>query len=247
LRVILWADTFNNHFHPESAAAATEVLETMGYEVTVPHQALCCGRPLFDFGMLDIARRKLRQILDALEGDIRAGVPVIGLEPACLAVFRDEMLNLFPDDALARRLAKQVYLFSDFLLHQAHWKPPRIQGKALVHGHCHQKAVLGMRADMELLQELGLDAQQIKAGCCGMSGAFGFNPQHYALSVKAGEMDLLPAVRDAASDTIIVANGYSCREQIAQCTERQALHIAEVVALALYRSREAGNASPTLN
>jgi FAD/FMN-containing dehydrogenase/Fe-S oxidoreductase len=245
-RVILWTDTFNNYFHPESAAAATEVLENLGYEVTVPRQALCCGRPLYDFGMLDIARRKLRQILDALEVDIRAGVPIIGLEPACLAVFRDEMLNLFPDDELARKLGKQVYLFSDFLLHQAQWSPPQIQGKALVHGHCHQKALLGMNTDMELLKKLGLEAVQIKAGCCGMSGTFGFNPQHYALSVKAAEMDLLPAVRDAAHDTIIVANGYSCREQIAQCSERQALHIAEVAALALYRNREAGVTSPTV-
>lgn len=237
-RVILWADTFNNHFHPESAAAATEVLEALGYQVTVPRQALCCGRPLYDFGMLDIAQRKLRQVLDVLEHDIRAGVPVIGLEPACLAVFRDEMPNLFPGDDLAHRLSSQVYLFSDFLLHQARWDPPRIHGKALVHGHCHQKALFGMNTDIALLQKLGLDAEQIKSGCCGMSGSFGFNPRHHALSVKAAEIDLLPAVRAAANDTIIVANGYSCREQIAQCSERQALHIAEVAALALHRHRD---------
>jgi FAD/FMN-containing dehydrogenase/Fe-S oxidoreductase len=237
-RVILWADTFSNHFHPESAAAATEVLEALGYQVTVPRQALCCGRPLYDFGMLDIAQRKLRQVLDVLEDDIRAGVPVVGLEPACLAVFRDEMLNLFPGNELARRLGKQVYLFSDFLLHQTRWDPPRIHGKALVHGHCHQKALFGMNTDIALLQKLGLDVELINSGCCGMSGSFGFNPRHHALSVKAAEMDLLPAVRAAANDTIIVANGYSCREQIAQCSERQALHIAEVAALALHRHRD---------
>lgn len=236
-RVILWADTFNNHFHPESAAAATEVLEALGYQVTVPRQALCCGRPLYDFGMLDIAQRKLQQVLDVLEHDIRAGVPVIGLEPACLAVFRDEMLNLFPGNELARRLSKQVHLFSDFLLHQARWDPPRIHGKALVHGHCHQKALFGMHTDIALLQKLGLDVELINSGCCGMSGSFGFNPRHHALSVKAAEMDLLPAVRAAAHDTIIVANGYSCREQISQCSERQALHLAEVAALALHRHR----------
>lgn len=238
-RVILWADTFNNHFHPAAAAAAVEVLETAGCEVVVPRQALCCGRPLYDFGMLDIAKRQLRRILDVLEPDIRAGVPVVGLEPACLAVFRDELLNLFPDDELARKLSRQVYLFSDFLLNHAQWQPPQLGGSALVHGHCHQKALFGMDSDMRLLKELGVDAALLDAGCCGMAGAFGFNPQHYELSLKAGEMALLPAVRRAAADTMIVASGYSCREQIAQSTDRQALHIAEVAALALHRLRTA--------
>jgi Fe-S oxidoreductase len=205
----------------------------------VPRQALCCGRPLYDFGMLDIARRQLRRILDVLEPDIRAGVPVVGLEPACLAVFRDELINLFPDDELARKLSRQVYLFSDFLLNHAQWQPPQLGGSALVHGHCHQKALFGMDSDMRLLKKLGVDAALLDAGCCGMAGAFGFNPQHYELSLKAGEMTLLPAVRRAAADTMIVASGYSCREQIAQSTDRQALHIAEVAALALHRLRTA--------
>jgi Fe-S oxidoreductase len=189
--------------------------------------------------MLNIAQRQLRRILDVLEPDIRAGVPVVGLEPACLAVFRDELLNLFPDDDLARKLSRQVYLFSDFLLDHAQWQPPQLGGSALVHGHCHQKALFGMDSDMRLLKKLGVDAALLDAGCCGMAGAFGFNPQHYELSLKAGEMALLPAVRRAAADTMIVASGYSCREQIAQSTDRQALHIAEVAALALHRLRTA--------
>ncbi|HSN41337.1 MAG TPA: FAD-binding and (Fe-S)-binding domain-containing protein [Burkholderiales bacterium] len=238
-RVILWADTFNNHFHPASAAAAVEVLEAAGYEVVVPRQALCCGRPLYDFGMLDIAKRKLRQVLDALEPDLRASVPIVGLEPACLAVFRDEMLKFFPDDELARKLSNQVHLFSDFLLDHAQWQPPQIGGDALVHGHCHQKALFGMDADIRLLKKLGVEATLLDAGCCGMSGSFGFNPRHHELSIKAGEAALLPAVRHAPADTMIIASGYSCREQIAQSTDRRALHIAEVAALALHRNRNA--------
>ena len=232
-RVILWADTFNNHFHPAAAAAAVEVLEAAGYEVAVPRQALCCGRPLYDFGMLDLAKRQLRQIMENLESEIRNGIPIVGLEPACVSVFRDELLNLLPDDELARKLSNQVHLFSDFLLNHTQWQPPQLGGSALVHGHCHQKALFGMGADMLLLKKLGVDASLLDAGCCGMSGSFGFNPRHYELSIKAGEAALLPAVRRASTDTMIVASGYSCREQIAQCTDRQALHIAEVAALAL--------------
>jgi Fe-S oxidoreductase len=238
-RVILWADTFNNHFHPAAAAAAVEVLEAAGCEVVVPRQALCCGRPLYDFGMLDLAKQQLCQIMEVLEPEIRAGIPIVGLEPGCVSVFRDELLNLFPDDELARRLSAQTFMFSDFLVSQTKWQPPRLNGKALVHGHCHQKALFGMDSDMQLLKKLGVEAALLDAGCCGMAGAFGFNPQHYELSIKAGETTLLPAVRRAAGDTMIVASGYSCREQIAQTTDRQALHIAEVAALALHRHRTA--------
>jgi len=232
-RVILWADTFNTYFHPESAAAAVEVLEAAGYRVDVPREHLCCGRPLYDFGMLDIARRELRRILSALERDIRAGVPIIGLEPACLSVFRDELLKFFPDDALARQLSRQTHLFGDFLVNHADWQPPRIGGRAIVHGHCHQKALFGMTDDMNLLRRLGVEAQLLDAGCCGMAGSFGFNPKHYELSLKVGELGLLPAVRRAEPDTMVIACGYSCREQIAQCTEREGLHVADIARLAL--------------
>ena len=231
-RVLLWADTFNNHFHPETAAAATEVLEAAGYRVALPAAALCCGRPLYDFGMLDLARRQLRQIIDRLAPDIRAGTPVIVLEPACASVFRDELLNLFPADELARRLAGQVRLFGDFLA-AAPWHPPRAAGRALVHGHCHHKSVFGMAGDLALLGQLGIESTAPEAGCCGMAGSFGFHPQHLPLSMKLGERALLPAVRGADPDTVIIANGYSCREQIAQGTSRRALHIAEVARRAL--------------
>lgn len=234
-RVILWADTFNNHFQPGSAAAAVEVLEALGYSVSVPQQHLCCGRPLYDFGMLDTARSYLREILDTMQVDIRAGVPIVGLEPACVSVFHDELLNLLPDDALARRLSVQVHLFSDFLMRIPDWDAPQLGGEALVHGHCHQKSLSGMAAEMALLKRLGIQARTVESGCCGMAGAFGFNPRHYDVSVKIGEAALLPAVRAADERTMIIASGYSCREQIAQLTDRNALHIAEVVALALTR------------
>ncbi len=240
-KIILWADTFNNHFQPGSAAAAVEVLEALGYTVTVPQKHLCCGRPLYDFGMLATARDYLQEILQALQTDIRAGVPIIGLEPACVSVFRDELLNLFPDHALARRLSAQVHLFSDFLMRVTDWDAPQLGGAALVHGHCHQKSLSGMAAEMALLKRLGIRAHTVESGCCGMAGAFGFHPQHYPVSVKIGEAALLPAVRAADAQTMIVASGYSCREQIAQLTERNALHIAEVVALALRRERPAPN------
>lgn len=237
-RVILWADTFNNHFQPGSAAAAVEVLEALGYTVTVPQKQLCCGRPLYDFGMLDSARNHLKEILNTLQDDIRAGVPIIGLEPACLSVFRDELLNFFPDDVLAQRLSRQSHLFSDFLMNISDWDAPQLGGEALVHGHCHQKSVFGMAAEMALLKRLGIHARTVESGCCGMAGAFGFNPKHYEVSVKAGESALLPAVRAADEHTMIIASGYSCREQISQLTERNALHVSEVVALALNRARD---------
>ncbi len=233
-RVLIWPDTFNNHFHPEIAIAAVEVLEAAGCEVVAPAQPLCCGRPLYDFGMLDLARQQLVRIMESLKPDILNGTPIIGLEPACVSVFRDELLNLFPNDELARRLSSQTLLFSDFLVNHVEWRPPRLGKKALVHGHCHQKAVMGMAGDVELLQRLGVDFKLLDSGCCGMSGSFGFKPEHYDVSIRAGEIGgLLPAVRAAAADTLIVTNGYSCSEQIAQCTGRRALHIAEVARMAM--------------
>lgn len=237
-RIILWVDTFNNYFHPETAVAAVEVLEAAGYRVSLPRRTLCCGRPLYDFGMLDLARRYLARTLSALERDLRADVPIVGLEPACMAVFKDELTQLFPDDELARRLSRQSYLFGDFLVRSL-WQPPRLGGRALVHGHCHQRALFGMAGDLEFLASLGVEAKLLDAGCCGMSGSFGFDPRYYELSIKAGEAVLLPAVRSADAGTLIVANGYSCREQIAQCTEREGLHVAEIARLALSRAKTA--------
>jgi FAD/FMN-containing dehydrogenase/Fe-S oxidoreductase len=233
--VILWPDTFNNHFHPETAIAAVQVLEAAGARVTVPRPFLCCGRPLYDFGMVDQARGMLERVVATLRPQIKAGVPVVGLEPSCVSVFRDELANLLPTDEDARRLGSQTFLLSEYLERYApDFSPGRLDRRAVVHGHCHHKAVLGFDAEEKLLRELGLDVEVLDSGCCGMAGAFGFEKgEHYDVSIKCGERVLLPAVRSADSHTLIVADGFSCREQIAQTTKRQALHLAEVLRVAL--------------
>jgi FAD/FMN-containing dehydrogenase/Fe-S oxidoreductase len=232
--VLLWADTFNNYFLPNTAKAAVEVLETAGYRVIVPQANLCCGRPLYDFGMLDRAQVLLLEVLDALSPEIAAGVPVIGLEPSCVAVFRDELLNLFPHDERAQALARQTFLLSEFLDRESGNSPlPRFERKALLHGHCHHKSIMRMTAEESLLRRMGVDFQSPAPGCCGMAGSFGFEHDKYDISMAIGELELLPAVRKAPADWLIIADGFSCREQIAQGTDRHALHLAEVLQMAL--------------
>jgi Fe-S oxidoreductase len=231
-RVILWPDTFGNYLRPEALQAAIDVLEHAGFAVEIPERVLCCGRPLYDWGMLDTAKKLLRQTLDTLRDDIRAGVPVIGLEPSCVAVFRDELCGLFPDDPDAQCLAKQTFLLSEFLVRE-NYQSPVLKGNAIVHGHCHHKAVVGMQSEEQILRALGLDYQLLDSGCCGMAGSFGFESDKYDVSVAAGERVLLPAVRGAAADTLIIANGFSCQEQVEQLTGRRPLHLAEVIVMAL--------------
>jgi len=232
--VLLWADTFNNYFLPSTAKAAVEVLEAAGFRVVVPQANLCCGRPLYDFGMLDRAEALLLQILDELSPEIEAGIPIVGLEPSCVAVFRDELLNLFPHDERAHALSRQTFLLSEFLeMHAADSPLPRFERKALLHGHCHHKSILKMTAEESLLRRLGVDFQAPAPGCCGMAGSFGFEHDKYEVSAAIGELELLPAVRNAPPDWLIIADGFSCREQIAQGTERNALHLAEVLQMAL--------------
>ena len=239
-RVILWPDTFNNYFRPETAMAAVAVLEDAGYSVELPVETVCCGRPLYDYGMLDEAARLLRRVLRVLRGPLVAGVPIVVLEPSCAAVFRDELLNLFPADEDAIRLSGQTFLLSEFLAARAPaWQPPRLGGKALVHGHCHHKAVLGFESEQHVLDKLGLDFDVLDSGCCGMAGGFGFEREHYEISLRIGERVLLPAVRNAAADALIVADGFSCREQILQATGRRAMHLAEVLEMAV-RKKETG-------
>jgi FAD/FMN-containing dehydrogenase/Fe-S oxidoreductase len=237
-RVLLWPDTFNNHFHPATARAAVEVLEAAGYQVRIPQANLCCGRPLYDFGMLDRAQSLLLNILDELQPEIEAGIPIIGLEPSCVAVFRDELLNFFPHDHRAQALSKQTFLLSEFLeqeLNHTNAPLPQLNRKALLHGHCHHKSIMKMTAEESLLHRLGIDFQSPAPGCCGMAGSFGFERDNdkYEISQAIGELELLPAVRQAPPDWLIIADGFSCREQIAQATDRQALHLAEVLKMAL--------------
>ena len=233
--VLLWPDTFNNYFYPETAQAAVEVLEDAGFRVEIPQQSLCCGRPLYDFGMLNLARRQLRQILDALRPYVRGGVPIVGLEPSCVAVFKDELTNLFPNDEDARRLNEQTFIFSEFLEKKAEdYQPPQLDRKAVVHGHCHHKAIMGMSDEEKVLAKLGLDYEVLDSGCCGMAGSWGYEKgEHYEVSMKAGERVLLPAVRNADKDALIVTGGFSCRSQIEEATDRRALHLAQVMQMAL--------------
>lgn len=234
-RVILWADTFNNHFLPATLIAGKKVLEAAGFEVIVPRQHLCCGRPLYDFGLLADAKQLLTEILRALKSDIEEGTPVVGLEPSCVAVFRDELCNLFPNDENAQRLKAQTFTLAEFLYKNApEFAISPLSAQMMVHGHCHHKAIMKMTAEQELFKRMNLDAKIIDSGCCGMAGYFGYEKgSHYDVSVKAGELVLLPAVRDADEETLIVADGFSCREQIRQLTGKKAYHLAEVLEMAL--------------
>lgn len=236
-KVILWPDTFNDYFFPSTMQAGLEVLESLGFEVVIPKARLCCGRPLYDYGMLDLAKRLLAQIVDALRDDIRAGVPVVGLEPSCVAVFRDELVNMFPLDEDAQRLSKQTFLLGEFIDKKApHFHPQPIRAKAMVHGHCHQKTLIKMGSVEKILKKMGVDFEILDSGCCGMAGGFGFEKSHYEVSIKIGETVLLPAVRNADPETLIIADGFSCREQISQCTNRRAVHMAEVIQRALHQN-----------
>jgi FAD/FMN-containing dehydrogenase/Fe-S oxidoreductase len=237
--VLLWPDTWNNHFHPTTAQAAVAVLEAAGFQVLIPRRPLCCGRPLYDYGMLDLARRQLRQTIRVLRPQIRSGLCIVGLEPSCVSVFRDEAVNLLHGDEDAARLSRQTYFLSEFLVEKApDFAPPRLAAHAVVHGHCHHKAVLRFDAETAMLRKVGVDCTVLDSGCCGMAGAFGFEKgEHYDVSIKCGERVLLPAVRVAPLDSLIVSDGFSCREQIAQTTDRRAVHIAQVLQMALEHYR----------
>ncbi|HVG59754.1 MAG TPA: FAD-binding and (Fe-S)-binding domain-containing protein [Hyalangium sp.] len=236
--VVLFPDTFNNFFHPDTARAALEVLEAAGFEVRVPQGFVCCGRPLYDYGMLDMAKALLRHTLRRFREEIRAGMPFVILEPSCAAVFRDELINLFPHDDDAKRLNQQTYVLSELLEKKApDFELPKLRGRALVQGHCHHQAVLNFEQERRALDRTGLDWERPDSGCCGMAGAFGFEKPHYETSVACGERVILPKVRQARKGTLLVADGFSCREQISQGTGRMPVHLAHVLWGALQRKQ----------
>ena len=231
--VIVWSDTFTNYFHPEIGRAAVEVLERLGYDVRVPRQS-CCGRPLYDFGLLDSAREHLKDVFRTFADDAADSTPIVVLEPSCFAVFREEAQNLFPDVPIARALANRVVLFDSFI--RPHFERGDLQpltGDALVHLHCHQKALVGGDPSASTFSAARLSARILDSGCCGMAGSFGFDKAHYKVSLDIGERVLLPAVRSASEATTIIADGFSCREQIRQTTGRRAYHFAEIVRLGM--------------
>ncbi|HWE02223.1 MAG TPA: FAD-binding and (Fe-S)-binding domain-containing protein [Tepidisphaeraceae bacterium] len=242
--VVVFADTFNNHFHPDVAIAATEVLEDSGFRVEVPTADVCCGRPLYDYGFLGMARRWWIDLLEKLRPWYAAGVPMVVLEPSCWAAFQDELSNILPNDEDAKRLKSLTFTLTDFLRSYAPDYPiPRLNRRAILHGHCHQKAIDTLNdkefgklfATKEIFEKMGIEHKAPDAGCCGMAGAFGYEKEngHYEVGVAAGERVLLPEIREAGDDVLIVADGFSCQEQIEQQTNRTALHTAQVLHMAL--------------
>jgi Fe-S oxidoreductase len=228
--IYLLPDTFTNFFHPHIALAAHEVLTQAGFTVRVPQRFFCCGRPLYDYGMLDTAKAFLRRTMEALRSPLESGATIVVLEPSCASVFRHEAVQMFPDDPLAWRLSRQTQSLAQVLDERARdWTPRALGRKALAQPHCHQHAVTRFDAEKALLARAGLDVEMAEAGCCGMAGAWGFVREHHDGSVACGERVLLPKVRGAADDALIVADGFSCQEQIRQGTARTARHVADVL------------------
>ena len=227
---ILWADTFNNHFRTETAKAALNVLENAGFNVKVYQQSMCCGRPLYDWGMLKQARKQLEEILSIVSSDVAKGIPIVVLEPSCASVFRDELRNLMPERDDAKRLAENVYLLSEFLEKFAPEFPRNpISASAIVQFHCHHSSILGKDAEEAILRKSGINAEILDAGCCGMAGAFGFEKEHYDVSMKIAEHKILPKLRQRSGDCVVVANGFSCREQVEQLQRVKTFHLAEIL------------------
>jgi Fe-S oxidoreductase len=235
-RVVLWADTFTNNFDPHVGQAAVSVLEAAGFEVHVPPVALCCGLTWISTGQLGIARRVLARSVRALRPWAEAGVPVVGLEPSCTSVFRSdgpELLNT-PE---TRLLAERTLTLAELLQERApDWRPASAGGEAVAQVHCHQSAVLGFDADRAVLDRFGIRTEVLDSGCCGQAGNFGFERGHYDVSVACAEEGLWPAVRAAGPRQAILADGFSCRTQIAAAeTGRRGSHLAELLATAISR------------
>ncbi|NEC68408.1 FAD-binding and (Fe-S)-binding domain-containing protein [Streptomyces sp. SID9727] len=234
--VVLWPDTFTSSFHPGIARSAVRVLEDAGFQVAVPRQAVCCGLTWISTGQPATAKKVLRRTVEVLRPWIEAGTPIVGLEPSCTAVFRSDAPELMPHDQDVQRLAGQFRTFAELLVNDApdDWRPPVLTRRATVQTHCHQHAVTKFDADRELMRRAGLDTEVLDEGCCGLAGNFGFERGHYDLSMDIGEQGVLPAVRGAAPDALVVADGFSCRTQIEQGgTGRRAMHLAEALALGL--------------
>ncbi len=242
--VVLLVDTFSRYFEPENARAALTVLDAAGYRVHVARpvgahdRPLCCGRTYLSAGLVDKAKAEAQRMLDVLKPFVDKGMPILGLEPSCLFTLKDEFESMLPGEE-TRALAAKAQLFEEFLAAEADagrlklaLKP--LAKKALLHGHCHQKAFAAMGAVEKTLRLVpGLEVSTVESGCCGMAGSFGYEAEHFDVSMKMAEASLLPAVRGAAADTLIVADGTSCRHQIADGAQREALHVARVLAMAL--------------
>lgn len=231
--VLLWPDTFTDHFEPKVGQDAVAVLESLGFTVHLPERNVCCGLTWHSTGQLDTARRVLRRSLDTLEPWLARGVPVIGLEPSCTSTLRADVGELLPDDSRVPLLAKSVRSFAEHLAENSDFAADSPTGRILTQVHCHQYAELGFDADRTLLHQLGSEVDVLDGGCCGLAGNFGFEKGHYDVSVACAEHQLLPAVRKADADTVIHADGFSCRTQIRQLSDREPTHLATLAAEAL--------------
>ena len=211
------------------------MLEAAGWRVIVPSQPLCCGLTWISTGQLATARRVLQRTVHALAPYLRRGARVVGLEPSCTAVFRSDARELMPGNRDVQRLRQQTVTLAELLRdHTDGWQPPHLGGKAIAQTHCHQHAIMGYDADQALLRAAGIDLEVLDAGCCGLAGNFGFEAGHYDVSRACGERVLLPAVRDAPTNTLVLADGFSCRTQIEQGgTGRTPVHLAEILAAGL--------------
>jgi Fe-S oxidoreductase/FAD/FMN-containing dehydrogenase len=227
--VVLFDDSFNNHFRPATASAAQRLLEDAGCAVELPRAHVCCGRAYYDFGMLDRAKQALARVLATLAPQLERGLSVVVLEPGCLSVFRDELKQLFPRDAAAEALAKSMLSLSEFLNRRGF--QATVRDKVLMHAHCHQKALWGTGDDVALLRKAGAELLTPDTGCCGMSGSFGYRSEFYQTSRRIANLALLPALA-SAPDATVVASGFSCREQIEGIAGRPTLHLAELLARA---------------
>jgi Fe-S oxidoreductase len=237
--VVLLVDTFNRYFEPENARAAARVLQRAGYRVVNPDpprgRPLCCGRTFLSAGLVDEARREARRMLDALAPHAAAGTTIIGLEPSCLLTLRDEYPAILPGEP-TNTLSGHAQLFEEFVhIERAAGRfqltlAPMEGRTALLHGHCHQKAFGTVGAAVETLQLIpGLAVETFQSTCCGMAGSFGYEAEHYEMSLKIGELGVLPRMRSASPDTILAANGTSCRHQIADGAGREARHIVRIL------------------
>jgi len=240
-QVVLFNDTFNTYNYPEVSIAATEVLEAAGYDVLLPGH-YCCGRPAISKGFVDQARAAAKDCVEKLFPFAERGIPIVGLEPSCLLTLRDELFTLLPDETRVAVIAEHSFLFEEFIAKLAdegtlHLDIKQALGKVLLHGHCHQKALVGTAPSKRMLSVAGGEVQEVDSGCCGMAGWFGYEAEHYDVSLAMGERRLLPAVRGVGEETTIVAAGVSCRQQIKHGTGRQALHPAEALHGALFPGR----------
>jgi Fe-S oxidoreductase len=236
--VLLFADTFTNYNHPELGHAAVKVLEGLGYQVIVPSTG-CCGRPMMSAGMLDKAKSAARHNIEQLLPYIDNGIKLVGLEPSCILSLSDEYPDLLCDNDGATRVAESVMLIEEFVEYAADRDGTQLNfikspGKVMYHGHCHQKALVGSQIAMNVLGSIpGCDPEEVQSGCCGMAGSFGFEKEHYDISMQIGEQSLFGPIRALDDSVQVVSEGVSCRQQIVDGTERRAKHLVEILADAL--------------